>query len=364
MNWIATNNKMQKLLSILDETIRNYLNTAKKESIENLIGLFESIKAPQGQIPMRYNSALIPLETPREYPLPIQINDIVSATDFLINEKISVGAFDSSYFSPGPHLHIPVHIISVGLWYYNYGERTGGDEFEVFGTVTLGDRVELELIVKEFEGQSLEILSEKLVGSSKLVLFDESFNLTYTLSWAIDKRQEMVKRIKDNILKCTKSNIIPVAVFFTRSRDLIRGISLLTGTDLQELPEISDAAFMRLYLREIGSRSPIFAVYSKPTHDAQLDLIGFYIKLDTHNIIRVEIPAVFRDLVDLVHSVIYSQVIIGNGFPMAMQRAHEAAVITRDHRRIIEERIAELLGRPSIEYVLSKKELSKRWPIV
>ena len=214
------------------------------------------------------------------------------------------------------------------------------------------------------EEEAIRMITDKLSGENRFVLFDESFNLTYTLSWAVEKRKSMAKKVKNNITICVDKGVIPVAIFHTRSHDLIRGIAFLANKDVKDMPNVSDAMFMRMYLKNLGSRSPLFMIYSKPVRDVNLDLVGFYLKVDTYNVVRVEFPVSFKDRVDMIHSVVFSQAVLGNGFPLAMQRAHDMAVITWDERKIIEEAIAELLRRPSIEYVLSKKELSKRWPIV
>ena len=363
MKWSSTGSKMQKLFSVIQDTVKNYLNALRKEPMRDLANLFENIKPQKWEISERYSSLIIPIEEPKEYGLPKDIYDVSVCINYLVNKEVSVGAFDASYFSPGPHLYIPVLIISVGYWYYNYSKEEGGDGVIVSGTSLLDDKVDSELIVKNVEEEAIRMITDKLSGENRFVLFDESFNLTYTLSWAVEKRKSMAKKVKNNITICVDKGVIPVAVFHTRSHDLIRGIAFLANKGVKDMPNVSDAMFMRVYLKDIGSRSPLFMVYSKPVRDANLDLVGFYLKVDTHSVIRVEFPASFKDKVDLIHSVVFSQVVLGKGFPLALQRAHDMAVITRDERKIIEETIAELLRRPSIEYILSRKELSKRWPI-
>jgi len=363
VKWDSSDDKVRKLLSVVRDTVKDYLNALRKEPIKDLVNLFEGIKPRKWEIGERYSSLIVPIEEPREYGLPKDIYDISVCIDYLANEEVSVGAFDASYFGLGAHLYIPLLVISVGYWYYNYSRNEGGDGVIVSGSSLLDDEVDSELIVKNVEGEAIRVITDKLSGENRFVLFDESFNLTYTLSWAVEKRKSMAEKVKNNITICVDKGIIPVAVFHTRSHDLIRGIAFLANKGVKDMPNVSDAMFMRVYLKDIGSRSPLFMVYSKPVRDANLDLVGFYLKVDTHSVIRVEFPTSFKDKVDLIHSVVFSQVVLGKGFPLALQRAHDMAVITRDERKIIEETIVELLRRPSIEYILSRKELSKRWPI-
>jgi len=365
MVWVSESNRVKKLLRVLFNSVQDYLSSMSKNSIQYVIELFEDITSLDTKHTVAYNSALFPLEIPKEYMLPSAIENVVSAVNFLASEKISVGAFDSSFFSLGPHLFLPLYLISVGYWYYDYHTNSGGDGCEFSGVSSLGEGggIELELLVKDAEREVIKGLLERLKEKWRFIFFDEAFNLAYTLSWDAEKRYIMAEKVRDNIAVCNANGAIPVAVFYTRSRDLIRGITILTNKDLAKLSNLSDSMLMKMYIKNVGSRSPLFIVYSKPTQDVGLDLVSFYLRVDAYNIVRVEFPAIFRDMVDMIHLVVFSQIVLGNGFPLAMQRAHDLAVITRDERKIVEETIAELLKRPGIEYILSKKELSKRWPI-
>jgi hypothetical protein len=88
----------------------------------------------------------------------------------------------------------------------------------------------------------------------------------------------------------------------------------------------------------------------------------FYLKVG-REIARVEFPAwvVEHDL-DLVHALIYDQCQRGAGYPVAVQRAHEQAVIHDGDRRQMEALVERLLVTRDISATRSAKSISKLRP--
>ena len=76
MKWSSTGSKMQKLLSVIQDTVKNYLNALRKEPMRDLANLFENIKPQKWEISERYSSLIIPIEEPKEYGLPKDIYDV------------------------------------------------------------------------------------------------------------------------------------------------------------------------------------------------------------------------------------------------------------------------------------------------
>ena len=109
-----------------------------------------------------------------------------------------------------------------------------------------------------------------------------------------------------------------------------------------------------------GERSAIFGSRSSIVeqrygiHRAQF----FYIKIDDEEIARVEIPlwvAQSRELIWLVHALIWQQCRQGQGYPVALSEAHEKAVVTASDR----EQFWQLLER-DVAVKSSAKSRSKR----
>ncbi|HDD25635.1 MAG TPA: hypothetical protein ENF75_00905, partial [Acidilobales archaeon] len=127
--------------------------------------------------------------------------------------------------------------------------------------------------------------------------------------------------------------------------------------------DVSDRLLMNKLL-DRGERSQLFYVYSRAITNLGIHLVAFYLKVAEGDIVRVEFPYEALDDVDTIHKVVLSAIILGNGFPLPMIRAHEEAVITYDLRKFIDEEISRRLKLPSPELLMSGKARSKRWGLV
>jgi len=355
--------KMKLIGDKVKELLRNYLLSLRNSDIFNeVVDLYE--KLPVGVRIIEYDkgSFILPLEVPKEYPLGLRLVSARDARMFLEKSMIAIGSFDSSYYTLGSHLMSTLGIFTVASWFFNYGTKGFGNFIRVFGDIDIGDNIDLQIEIKKYENEIIREMINKLEGDYKIMLFDESFNCAYTLSWAYNKREEMVKNIIENIEICMRNDVIPVAVFYTRSKDLLRGISIHYGKNLDSTISMTDSTFFKRYFRNNYARSSLFRVYSQALKRKNIDLVAFYVKVNG-GVIRIEFPSKFKALIDIIHRAVVSQIVLGNGFPLAMERAHELAVIKKEHRDVIEYIIAKYLGKPGIEYILSRKELSKRRPI-
>lgn len=215
--------------------------------------------------------------------------------------------------------------------------------------------------MKEFEYRFAEDLFEGRCGGPRILLYDESFNLRYTLSWDFDSRRGMSEMLRKHLDKMVGKNVLPVAVFYTRSSDLFRFYEAYKGDKPSINVSVQDKVVMNFYLNQ-GERSSLFRVRSSVVDSAGLKLVAFYLKTNG-GVMRIEFPEQVIDHVDLIHCVVYSQAVLGGGYPLALQRAHEWAVLTYSDRLAIEEEIADLLGLPYADMLYSGKRASKRWPI-
>jgi len=364
MAWDYRISKQKLLSEAVEKALKKYLmDVVRKEEVERLIELFNDTQPVKGdKFLIQYSSALLPIEIVKEYPLRNRIRDKAAIVEYLRGKSVSVGALDSSFYSPGPHLQVPITVISVGYWFHNYGAEESSAGCSIDAESIVENRVRLQLKVKNVEKEAVNELIDKLRGSIKVLLFDESFNLSYTLSWSKDARKEFILKVKAIIDTCVKNNVIPVGVFYTTAKDISRGISTIHLINQRNSLEISDRVLMNIFLTKEGSRSPLFLIHSEAIRK-HYKLVGFYLKLGERNIVRVEFPEIFKEFTDDIQEIIYFQALLGNGYPLGLQRAHEMAIITREERVLIEDVIARFLNRPVIDYILSKKASSKRWPI-
>jgi hypothetical protein len=138
------------------------------------------------------------------------------------------------------------------------------------------------------------------------------------------------------------------------------------GPACDAIPRLTDGRLFERLLRP-GERSDLFLSSSKILDRyTQLDpdhaVLFFYLHTG-QEVARIEIPrwvAAQPDLVDLVHAAIYDQATRGQGYPTALQEAHEAAVIHADERRLVERLIEETMARAGATMRRSGKDASKR----
>jgi NurA-like 5'-3' nuclease len=117
---------------------------------------------------------------------------------------------------------------------------------------------------------------------------------------------------------------------------------------------------------QVGQRGPLFASMSAiniKEYGAHR-IYFFYLRVG-RELARVELPQWVADdaqQIDLVHSLIYDQCVRGQGYPVALARAHEQAVIRTADRRAFERMVQSSLLRAELPASASSKRDSKERP--
>ncbi len=349
--------KGDKILNIL-EVIRMKLPEITKvrmDVLDEYIKMFEEM--PKDFESDKFVSALFPIEDVKSYAP--RTRDYVKALEEL---DVGIAAIDSSSFNLGPHLRINLAVGNVGYWIYNYARGRGeaGNIADVFYEES--EKLDVRIKLRELEIKVVREICDKIEGSIKIFMLDEALNMAYTGSWSVDRRNNMIKKTKELLEEIERCGAIPIGIFYTRAADILRGIAAYKGVSIDELIIFSDRFLLDRYLRE-GERTPLMKVGSKYLKEHGLEIISFYVKISRNNILRVEFPMKFSDKVDEIHLVVLATSEIGMGYPIPLQRAHENAVLKREDRMAIEREIARILRIPIEEILLSRKEVSKRWPI-
>lgn len=131
------------------------------------------------------------------------------------------------------------------------------------------------------------------------------------------------------------------------------------------LPGVPD----RFLLGEIaslspGERSPVFDSDSSILDRYTGDLRICFCYVNTgREIARIEMPrwvASDAELLDRVHAIVWDQSQLGRGYPVALQEAHEQAVLSMADRRLIEETIERQLAIQGVLVTRTGKDGSKR----
>jgi hypothetical protein len=125
---------------------------------------------------------------------------------------------------------------------------------------------------------------------------------------------------------------------------------------------LTDAEILADMLAE-GQRGPLFVSMSRVNVESYgLHLIHFFYMRVGREIARVEIPRWVAEntaMVNLVHSLIYDQCMKGQGYPVALARAHEQAIVRAADRRAFLGIVEGSLMRAELPASDSRKRESK-----
>jgi hypothetical protein len=114
-----------------------------------------------------------------------------------------------------------------------------------------------------------------------------------------------------------------------------------------------------------GQRSALFAVTLNPKLEeyyAEQRIHFFFLNVGSE-IARVEVPqwvAVDPERLNFVHAVIYDQCRRGQGYPVALTRAHEQAIVRGSDRNMVRLLLESLFARDGLTLSFSEKEVAKR----
>lgn len=134
------------------------------------------------------------------------------------------------------------------------------------------------------------------------------------------------------------------------------------GRSCDVLDGLLDTDLMGRLLRE-GQRGPIFQSMSRVNiEEYGPHRIHFFYMRVGRELARIELPqwvAADAMLVDRCHSLVYDQVARGNGYPVALARAHEQAVVRASDRRNCQHLIETHLMRSGMALSRSRKQEKK-----
>lgn len=304
-------------------------------------------------------SYLVPVEG-FESRIPPQLSGIRDVSDINNLSKLirdfSLAAYDSSWHSAGAHFILTFVVYNTGYYYYSFGSGGGGSGSHPKIVIGLPDDWDNDLEIKRHESRVAKLLAEKLGGGHRFMFLDESLNMMYAIKWSRSKRDEFLSIVWNILFGLMDRDIVPLGIFYTRARDLIRTISA-GGTKIDIV--LTDKAIMNRVLR-IGERSPLFKIYNKVVDDFALDLSCFYLKVGERNILRIEFPSRVLNYIDLddIHLAVYIDSLRGGGYPYSLIRAHEMAVLDYEDREGIESVLADILDVP-LDMLYSMKQYSK-----
>jgi hypothetical protein len=239
------------------------------------------------------------------------------------------------------------------------------------------------------EGVALaDLADEFLDGALPCAALQDGTLVRWTLAGAEKFVQERFLRPYLAYLDRMRERAIPVASYISRPRapEVAGAIRLMLCPDIRiadgrgaKCSECSDIAAGRVPSCHIcqgltdadiladtlgeGQRGPLFASMSRVNLEFYgPHLIHFFYMRVGREVARVELPrwvAEDATAVDLVHTLIYDQCMKGQGYPVALARAHEQAIVRAADRRAFLSMVEGTLLRAELPASDSRKRESK-----
>ncbi|HQR36153.1 MAG TPA: DNA double-strand break repair nuclease NurA [Blastocatellia bacterium] len=366
------------------EEFRSALDRLAAMSSAELEAVLESKETP-GALPTEEFDAAPKLR----FPFPHTWNNHAEARawayDALLNHTTL--AVDGSQIPPHSGFNIPVAAVQVA-WFENHHSPEGwfvkDIEMEVLTPEDLkagsdGERTEQKINARRFEMETgklcerLERLASERRPQSPLpvALFDSSLVISFADRLQGNMRERHINAML-KLLQCSETTGIPLIGYVDSSdaRDLTKMLSQAFG--LSEARQLHDAELVDAQL-SWGDRTPLFICKRGSADQKQASVmelfesqqqsIGFvYLKTGSQSPpARLEIPMWIHrhGLLDQVLDVVRAEVVVGNGYPYAIETADAAAVISTRDREAFYALFQQFAERQNIKLHVSQKAASK-----
>jgi hypothetical protein len=314
-------------------------------------------------------------------------------------------ATDGSQIELDRHGIVDCYLVNIGEVYLRYG---GGPLARLSSSPTLYYREE-DLYLTDgakrvpIEGNylsarrdvqelvALDALSAELLNGERAVLAMLDGTLVrWTLAGAERFVQEHFLRPYLDALESLRTHDVPVVSYISRPRATeVMGIVRLMycgDVDMEQgraarcnqcsdvrdgnapscniCDGLTDADVLAGLLQD-GQRGALFISMSQINmKNYGPHLIHFFYMRVGRELARVEVPewiAHDKARVDMVHSLVYDQCVRGQGYPVALSRAHEKAVVRTADRRAFQRMIESSLVRADMAALTSSKRESKEY---
>jgi hypothetical protein len=123
--------------------------------------------------------------------------------------------------------------------------------------------------------------------------------------------------------------------------------------------KVRDRDVFHSLLKE-GQRSALFNTRSTTMDHYGSHTVSYFYMKTKDEIVRIEIPNWSTSSLDLAHNLVWNQIDLGNGYPVALHEAHEQAVIRSSDRNSFWRIIDNMDGNNLINQGLSRKNIAKK----
>ncbi|MEO1146420.1 MAG: DNA double-strand break repair nuclease NurA [Cyanobacteria bacterium J06638_22] len=290
-------------------------------------------------------------------------------------EGVTTFAVDGSQIYPGKDLSLPIALVQIG-WFENHHQAEGGytkdvqvdvmppDELRTEG----GDFADRQVNMRRYRmevDRLVDYIEAHSQAERSLLFFDGSLVATFAQRFDDEARQFYINCLL-RLLRASEAHRVPVVGYIdtTYADDLT--VMLRQLYDLPDASMVHDAQLVNRLPMAWGDRTPLFQCDRADILSAYAehkDRIGFvYLKTTRdHYPVRVEFPlwVVEAGRLDEILDWVRAEVIIGGGYPYAIETADQTAVLQAGDRQMFFRIVQEWASRESLGLRLSRKMVSK-----
>ncbi len=352
---------------------RTALGAAANQSMSELV---EGLNAPKVG-----NPGAFPLEPVGDYSHWVLPSKLVWANreqslQWVRDRLTGVKTFavDGSQIFPGKDVSIPVALVQVG-WFENLHLPTGGYtkdiRLDVLTPTDLqssgGQPVDRLVNLRRFQMETqrlIDYMEEHSNDPDCLVFLDGSLVATFAETFDADVRDRYVACLH-HVLAASEQNRVPLVAYIDTSyaRDLT--VMLERLMELPEATAIHDAQLLNAFM-QWGDRTLLFQCRRSgilSQYDDQQHNISFtYLKTTREAYpVRLEFPRWIYDAgrLDQIVDWVRGEVIIGNGYPYAIETADQVAVLQADDRQTFYRILQDWAEEQELKLRFSRKMVSK-----
>lgn len=288
---------------------------------------------------------------------------------------VSTFAVDGSQIYPGKDLSIPIALVQIG-WYENGHTRDGRYEkdvdLEVMTPADLkvssgGEPVDRKVNMRRFEMETqrlIRYMQEREDGQNCLAFLDGSLVVTFADAFDETTRQHYIDCVA-RLLQASQDAHVPLVGYIDTSYASDLTLMLQQAFKLPEAASLHDAALLAGFM-QWGDRTPLFrcrrpGVLLKYPGDLASQIAFTYLKAHDGFPIRLEMPIWIYEagLHEQVIDWVRCEIIVGGGYPYAIETADQTAVLKTEDRQTFYRLLQDWAEQEKLNLRLSRKMVSK-----
>ncbi|EKV01881.1 NurA domain-containing protein [Leptolyngbya sp. PCC 7375] len=299
-----------------------------------------------------------------------------------VNEQLSgitTFAVDGSQIFPSKDLSPPIALVQIG-WFENPHTSAADYIKDIQLDVMTPKDLELgdtskpldRLVNKHRFRMEIRRLVEYIEQVSDpehcLVFFDGALVATFADAYEDEDRKEYVEALI-SLLQASEERRVPLVGYVdTSSAHDLTTLLKHHSASVSAIPKVTDAQILNRYM-QWGDCTPIFqcdrtgilAEYKTRDKDYSDRIIFSYLKTNQGPPARIEMPRWLHKagIIDRVLNWVRAEIIVGGGYPYAIETADQTAVLQTNDRQIFFRILQDWASQEDLQLRWSRKMMSK-----